>query len=60
MGIYNWIIDVHNCAYIQLGMDIHNSIIYIDNLIMDIHNNYGYRQLGIEWVKIVDKTLVYI
>ena len=24
MGIYNWRIDIHNYAFIQLGMDVHN------------------------------------
>ena len=37
MGFFNFIL-VHNCAITQLGMDIHNWIIYIDNSIMDIHN----------------------
>ena len=37
MDIYNWIIYIHNYAYIQLGRDIHNSIVYVDNWIRDIH-----------------------
>ena len=50
-GLYDWIIDVHNCAYIQLGMDIRNSIIDIDIWIMDTHNNYGHPQLGISIIR---------